>query len=285
MPEPVAAWWARRQRARGAEVPYPVGTYREQWRPYPVLVRQYHADLNGGVALSQIPPAAEVLLQWQCDLGHVFVATPAEQRGKPGSTAQRRRSVWCPECRAGADPPRVRPAQTSEERHESLQRLAARPRKVRRICTETPELPVGASFASACAPKIGSAVEARLHLALRERYAFETEHTAVRVAQPFFDHLEVWPDVVIPELRVAIEYDTSGRHGLEHVGRREASDLRKDRALRRAGWEVVRLRTSPLRALGPHDLEIGVLGPRALDRLDARLGELRGELFLAAYRR
>ncbi|MBN9606408.1 MAG: hypothetical protein J0G30_07340 [Actinomycetales bacterium] len=285
MAEPVAAWWARRQRSRGLEVPYPVGTYREQWRPYPVLVRQYHADLNGGVALSQIPPAAEVLLQWQCDVGHLFVATPAEQRGRPGGTAQRRRSVWCPECATGAAPPRVRGAQTAEQRHATLQRLAARPRAPRRLCPRTPDLPVGESFASSCAPAIGSAVEARLHLALAERFAFTTGHTAVRLREPFHDHLEAWPDVVIPELRVALEYDTAGRHGLEHVGRREASDRRKDRLLRRAGWEVVRLRASPLRALGPHDLEIGSLGPRALDRLDQRLAELRGALFLDAYRR
>lgn len=285
MAEPVAAWWARRQFSRGVEVPYPVGSYREQWRPYPVLVRQYHADLNAGIALSQIPPAAEVLLQWQCDVGHLFVATPAEQRAKPGSTRQRRRSVWCPECAAGAAPPRVREAETAEQRHATLRRLAERRRAPRRLCAATPELPVGEAFVSACAPSVGSAAEARLHLALRERYAFDSAPNAVRLREPFHDHLEAWPDVVIAELRVAVEYDTAGRHGLEHLGRREESDRRKDRLLRRAGWEVVRLRASPLRALGAHDLEVGSLGPRALDRLDARLAELRGPLFVDAYRR
>nr|WP_315850417.1 methylated-DNA--[protein]-cysteine S-methyltransferase [Clavibacter phaseoli] len=84
MPEPVDAWWARRRWSRGLDVPYPVGTYREAWASFPVLIRQYHPDLNRGITLTQVPPAADVLLTWQCDVGHVFVATPEEQRRRPG---------------------------------------------------------------------------------------------------------------------------------------------------------------------------------------------------------
>jgi hypothetical protein len=28
----------------------------------------------------------------------------------------------------------------------------------------------------------------------------------------------VWPDLALAELRIAIEHDSTGRHGLEHVG-------------------------------------------------------------------
>jgi hypothetical protein len=90
VPEPIDAWWQRRQRSRNCAVPYPIGSYRSAWERYPVLIRQYHPDLNGGITLTQIPPAAEVYLVWQCEVGHVFVATPDEQRNRPG--AQRRRS-------------------------------------------------------------------------------------------------------------------------------------------------------------------------------------------------
>src|SRR5690606_19765343 len=61
MAERVELWWARRQFSRGAEVPYAVGTYREAWASFPMLVRQYHPELNAGIVLSQIPPAADVL--------------------------------------------------------------------------------------------------------------------------------------------------------------------------------------------------------------------------------
>jgi hypothetical protein len=96
--EQVSAWWARRQWSKGAAVPYPIGTYRSEWERYPVLIRQYHPEFNGGITLTQIPPLAEVLLVWQCDAGHTFVATPDEQRHRPGR--ERRKSSWCPDCAA-----------------------------------------------------------------------------------------------------------------------------------------------------------------------------------------
>ena len=90
VPEPVDAWWERRRASTGRPVPYAVGTYREEWHRYPVLVQQYHPELNRGVVLSQVPLAADVWLQWQCDAGHRFIATPggaADAAGRPGDDA------------------------------------------------------------------------------------------------------------------------------------------------------------------------------------------------------
>jgi len=110
-------------------------------------------------------------------------------------------------------------------------------------------------------------------------------YNAVKVSRPFFDHLEVWPDILLPELRIAIEYDSPGRFGLEHVGKREQSDLRKDRALRSAGWEVVRIRTGKLEKIGPHDLQLASLGKKSVDALLDELREIRGPLLIDAYLR
>ncbi len=274
MSEGVEAWWARRQFSRDAEVPFAVGTFREAWAPYPVLIRQYHPEFNAGITLTQIPPAAEVLLLWQCEVGHLFAATPGEQRNRPGR--ERRRSTWCPECLAGAKPPRIRPAGAPPPAKRSRARL---------ICDRTPPLTVGEAFASVCAPATASAAEAQLRQDLAARLEFSTGMNAVRIARPFFDHVEVWPDIVIPELRIAVEYDTPGRHGLEHVGKREASDRRKDRALRAARWEVVRIRTGRLEKLGPHDLQVGSIGRRTVSQLLEAFGGIRGELIVGAYRR
>ncbi len=274
MSEGVEAWWARRQFTHGTDVPFPVGTYREAWAPYPMLIRQYHPEFNAGITLTQVPPAAEVLLLWQCDVGHLFAATPAEQRNRP--TRERRRSSWCPECSAMAKPPRIRPAGEARPRPAS---------RAKPVCPMTPHLPVGEAFASACAPATASAVEARLRLDLAEQVEFTPGLNAVRVAQPFFDHVEVWPDIVIPELRIAVEYDSTGRHGLEHVGRRQDADLRKDRALRRAGWEVVRIRTGRLEKLGRWDLQVSGTGRKTVAKLLDVFGEIRGELIVAAYRK
>jgi very-short-patch-repair endonuclease len=283
MAEPIRDWWARRQFSRGAEVPYPVGTYREAWSPYPVLIRQYHPDLNTGIVLTQIPPAAEVLLQWQCDAGHIFVATPEEQRSRPGR--ERRRSSWCPECVAAARPRPVLPVGAWVAAGAPLPVTRTRKAAGVELCRRTPELPVGEPFASECAPKPASSVEAELRAALEEALLFTAGVNAVRVRRPFFDHLEVWPDILLPELRIAVEYDSTGRHGLEHVGKREAADRRKDRALRAAGWEVVRLRTGKLEKLGPHDLQLSGLSTRSYAAILDEFRAIRGPLLVDAYLR
>jgi hypothetical protein len=155
----------------------------------------------------------------------------------------------------------------------------------RTICPKTPRLPSGEPFVSVCAPATASAVEAELRAALSSRFDFTFDQNAIRLDRPFHDHVEAWPDVILPELRVAIEYDSTGRHGLEHVGQREDSDRRKDRALRSVGWEVVRIRTGRLPALGPHDLQVSGISGRTIDRLVDTLRDLRGALFVDAYAR
>ncbi|MEU1973051.1 zinc-ribbon domain-containing protein [Microbacterium sp. NPDC019599] len=284
MPERVEAWWARRQFSRGADVPYAVGTYREAWAPYPALIRQYHPDLNAGITLTQIPPAADVLLVWQCDTGHTFVATPAEQRGRPGR--ERRRSAWCPECATLANPGRVRTAGSARPAATARPAGSARPKgpkAAKPLCTKTPAVAVGTPFLSECAPAPASAVEAQLRADLFARVGVTPGFNAVRVARPFFDHVEVWPDILLPELRIAIEYDSIGRFGLEHVGSREETDRRKDRALRAAHWEVVRLRTGKLEKLGPYDLQLSGWNRKGLDRLIDVFRDIRGPLLVDAY--
>ncbi|GAA3009848.1 zinc-ribbon domain-containing protein [Microbacterium aurantiacum] len=299
MAERVELWWARRQFSKGAEVPYPVGTYREAWAAFPALIRQYHPELNAGIVLSQVPPAADVLLLWQCEAGHAFAATPDEQRHRPGR--ERRRSAWCPECTRGARPAPALPMRETVTVPSSgspgvagvrgapdatAQRAVLRARKPKapqRICAKTPTLPVGTPFVSECAPRPASAIEAQLRADLFGALALTPGLNAVRVARPFFDHVEVWPDIVLTELRVAIEYDSTGRHGLEHVGRRADADRRKDRALRAAKWEVVRIRTGKLDLLGPHDLQVSSWNRVTLTRLIDTLRGIRGPLLVDAY--
>jgi hypothetical protein len=272
--ESVQTWWARRQFSKGRAVPYEVGTYRAAWAAYPELIRQYHPELNGGITLSQVPLAADVLLCWECRVGHRFAATPTEQRQRPGRV--RRQSAWCPECSSLARP---QPVVLGEPR--------AIPRAPRRtaaaLCTKTPPLRTGEAFRSECAPAPGSAAEGRLRQMLGARLALASDVNAVKIARPFFRHTEVWPDIVLPDLRVAIEYDTVGRHGLEHVGRRQESDLRKDRHLRSAGWEIVRIRTGRLEMLGPFDLQMSSVSTLGIERVIDRLREIRGPLIVDAY--
>lgn len=293
MAERVELWWARRQFSKGAEIPYPVGSYREAWASFPALIRQYHPELNAGIVLSQVPPAADVLLLWQCEAGHAFAATPDEQRHRPGR--ERRRSAWCPECADLARPPRALPMRDAVVPPGSTVPAAVaspigravlrakKPRRPQQLCPKTPDLPVGEPFLSECAPKPASAVEARLRADLFARLSVTPGLNAVRVARPFFEHVEVWPDILLPELRIAVEYDSTGRHGLEHVGKRADADRRKDRALRAAKWEVVRIRTGRLEPLGPYDLQLSAWNRKGLDRLIDALRDIRGPLLVDPY--
>lgn len=241
-----------------------MGEYREEWAAWPVLIRQYHPDLNHGVVLSQIPPGADVYLQWQCDAGHLFVATPAEQRSRPGRS--RRRSEWCPECA------RVSGARTT------------RSRRSRPVCRKTPDFPVGTVFVSECAPKPASAVEASLRARLEAKLEFTGHFNAIKVARPFFEHTEVWPDIILFEFKAVVEYDSIGKEGLSHIGAREEADRRKDRATRQAGWEVIRVRSGKLRELGPFDI-VGGDSNRTADRVIDALRVARGALYVDCYLR
>lgn len=150
----------------------------------------------------------------------------------------------------------------------------------RTLCAKTPDLRTGEPFVSECAPKPASAVEAKLRADLFARVGVTPGYNAVKVGRPFFDHLEVWPDILLPELRIAIEYDSPGKFGLEHVGAREDADRRKDRALRAAKWEVVRIRTGKLEKLGPFDLQVSSVGRRGMDQLIETLRSIRGPLLM-----
>lgn len=311
MTESIGQWWRRRQWSTGRSTPFATGRYRRAWVPYPVLIEQFRSDRNGDLLLSQIPPAADVWLIWTCALRHEFVATPAEQRARPGASRSAR--SWCPVCaapREGPPPGRrwptpaamaaVAPAALSldvEDRAGLLPVIGAstgrqghRPRHVPVAHVDLPTVDVrsvipGRAFRSGRAPRATSAAEGRVRALLADRLDVDLSANAVRVRTPFFDRVEVWPDILIPELALAIELDTIGRSGDEHVGRREAIDRRKDRLLREAGWEVIRLRVRPLEALGPHDLVVSGVSQRATEHLIDRIGEVRGELMVAAYRR
>jgi very-short-patch-repair endonuclease len=277
--ENVQVWWSRRQWSKGADVPYVVGAYRDDWQRYPVLARQFHPDLNGGIVLTQIPPAADVYLTWQCDAGHVFVATPDEQRHRPGRT--RRRSSWCPACSELAAPRRIRTLETPPRAAATPAKPdARRPARARLVPGgRTP----GEAFVSDRAPKPSSAAEDQLRHRLGRRLLLDMTPNAVATSRPFFDRSEVWPDIVIPDLKVAIEYDTIGRFGLEHVGTREAVDRRKDRLLREVGWQVIRIRCGKLLPLGPHDVVASGVTDALVERVLDELRLIRGGLFVDAY--
>lgn len=122
-----------------------------------------------------------------------------------------------------------------------------------------------------------SQTEQRLRMLLGERIRLHHGVNAVRIARMFFGRQEVWPDILVPQLRIAVEYDDPGRSRRAHKGLKEASDLEKDDALREVGWEVVRIRAGGLAAIGPHSVVCSALTPAAVDEVVACMRRIRGD--------
>lgn len=126
-----------------------------------------------------------------------------------------------------------------------------------------------------------SMTEQRLRALLGERIRLHHRVNAVRVARTFFGRTEVWPDILVPQLRIAIEYDDPGRSRRAHLGLKEASDLEKDEALREVGWEVIRVRGGGLEALGPNDVVCRTMGAAVADEVVERMRRIRGAAAVA----
>lgn len=122
-----------------------------------------------------------------------------------------------------------------------------------------------------------SMTEQRLRALLGERIRLHHRVNAVRVARTFFGRTEVWPDIIVPQLRIAVEYDDPGRSRRAHLGLKEASDLEKDEALGEVGWRVIRVRGGGLGPLGPTSIVCARLTAEVADDVVAMMRRIRGD--------
>ncbi|WP_173923947.1 hypothetical protein [Agromyces sp. Marseille-P2726] len=122
-----------------------------------------------------------------------------------------------------------------------------------------------------------SQTEQRLKAMLAERIRLNHRVNAIHIARTFYSRREVWPDVIVPALRIAVEYDDPGRSRRAHLVLKEASDLEKDDALREVGWEVIRVRAGGLAPLGPHSVVCGQLTPDVVAEVVATMRRIRGD--------
>ncbi|WP_188744232.1 hypothetical protein [Agromyces bauzanensis] len=122
-----------------------------------------------------------------------------------------------------------------------------------------------------------SHTEQRLKTLLGERVRLNHRVNAIHIARTFYGRREVWPDVIVPQLRIAVEYDDPGRSRRAHQGLKEASDLDKDDALREVGWEVIRIRAGGLGPVGRHSIVCRRLAPAVVDEVVERMRRIRGD--------
>lgn len=122
-----------------------------------------------------------------------------------------------------------------------------------------------------------SQTEQRLKILLGERIRLHHKVNAVRIRRMFYGQQEVWPDILVPQLRIAVEYDDPGKARRWHRGLKEASDIEKDDALRDVGWEIIRVRAGGLEPLGPYSVVCKGLTVAAVDEVVRLMREIRGD--------
>ncbi|MGR2753480.1 hypothetical protein [Agromyces arachidis] len=130
-----------------------------------------------------------------------------------------------------------------------------------------------------------SMTEQRLRVLLDERIRLHHRANAVRTARMFYGRQEVWPDILVAELRIAIEYDDPGRSGRAHRGLKQGTDLEKDAALREVGWEVIRIRGGGLGPMGPYSVVCRSVTAAVADEVVRLMRDIRGDAAVDAIRR
>ncbi|MGI9824518.1 hypothetical protein [Agromyces sp. Marseille-Q5079] len=180
--------------------------------------------------------------QWRCPRGHDRYVA---------TVSQVLTGTGCAKCRSGAAAPAAR-------------------------------LEAGVAFMKPGLRTATSMTEQRLRMMLAERIRLHHRVNAVHIARTFFGRREVWPDILVPQLRIAVEYDDPGRSRRAHLGLKEASDLEKDEALNEVGWEVIRIRAGGLEALGANSIVCRSLTSAVVDEVVERMRTLRGDDAVAA---
>ncbi|WP_353828023.1 hypothetical protein [Agromyces sp. SYSU T0242] len=222
----------------------PAATLR---RPCPVCMLLHETQRTRGELLGRVAPAQRPRLSrevrigaeydWRCRRGHDRYRA---------SVMEVLTGSGCAKCRANAASP-------------GAAREAGMP-------FMKPGLRVGTSM-----------TEQRLRVLIGERIRLHHRANAVRIARMFHGRQEVWPDILVAELRIAIEYDDPGRGGRAHLGLKEGSDLEKDAALREVGWEVIRIRGGGLEPLGPHSIPCRSITAAVADEAVRMMREIRGD--------
>jgi hypothetical protein len=256
------------QEWRDAGKASPPGTH--DWSHSPSIMENWARELeaNAGLDISQVPKSlSTVAWFWQCDNGHRWReptngVTANRLSWSYRSGAPRWKTFagkWgaCRQCVFDAyglryekcghvdrdltklsNPPRVEPGWCSSCRDAPVEVLGAAVRVSHDPPTSKEEGALRSNLAKS------------LPLARRE------EANCVVVPTTSWGARHVFPDMLIPVRRVAIEYDSPGMDGEAHSP--DSQDAEKDAALRAVGWEVIRVRVR-LPLMGPYD--VAATGP------------------------
>ena len=231
---------------------------------YPEVAKQWHLTKNGDLEPDQFTWGSGKRVWWKCDVAadHEWRTTIASRTG--GNNG-------CPSC-SGLQISVTNSLQTrfplvASEWHPTKngdltpdQVVAMTRRKVWWKCSAVEEHEWEADIANRtnvgsgcplCVLTPRSAQEIRLAHELEALIDFDLEAHKLRLDKRTYDM-----DIIIESLRIVIEFDGAYWH------RNKADkDLEKTKKLEAEGWNVIRVRESPLDSIHPNDVMVEVLAP------------------------
>ncbi|MFJ6771670.1 zinc-ribbon domain-containing protein [Kitasatospora sp. NPDC091257] len=283
--DPAHAWQAiiRNRAVLGNGCPYCSGFYASPGHSvaakHPDAARLWHPTRNGDLTPDQVTPAAKQKVWWKCQKG----ADHEWQREVYQTTA----GVGCPFCANR----RVSAANNLATTHP---RLAAEWHSTKNGTRIPAETVYGSTYRAwwrcttdplhewqttvvarthngtncpYCTLAPRSLQEILLAFEIREFLPLDPDVHKITVTTVAGETRILDVDIVLPDHRLAIEFDGS----YWHQGK-EAKDEAKAGLLRGDGWTVIRVREAPLRLLHSHDVEVPALSPkRAADAVLQRL--------------
>lgn len=229
---------------------------------FPDAAAEWHPTLNGELTAFGARPASQKRVWWLCTAGHVWNVSPAN----------RQRGEQCPDCdeaRRATAKATPKPGQSLGELHRGiaaewhptlnapLTAADVNPgaRKKRwwqckaagHVWSAPPHKRVDRGDGCPQCATIGvSARQLRLEYELAAAgLAVVHGHPPIPVPQ----RRAIRADIVVPELRLIVEYD-----GVRFHATLDRRDRRQTAALNESGWTVLRVRELPLHGLGGHEV-------------------------------
>lgn len=237
---------------------------------YPAVARQWHPHKNGALTPKDFKARSQFTATWKCAKGsdHEWAAIIAERTGSAN-----RPGTGCPYCPTSRRPKAsttnnlslridliadLHPTKNGDFNPQSVT-VSSRKRLWWKcnVCGDEKQMSVNAraqlNGCLGCNPARRSMREIRLECELLA--VLDARRRSISRLVPV-DGKNQECDIVLPNIRVVVEYD-----GLYWHKDRVREDRRKTKALRDSGWTVIRVREAPLKRISGHDIQIAPTTP------------------------
>jgi rubrerythrin len=237
---------------------------------YPDVAAEWHPTLNGDITPTDVKPESNKPRWWQCPTcGHEWEVAPTD----------RRRGEQCPECAERQRPITKSTPKPGRSLADLRPDIAAEWHPTKNTPLEAADVNAGSKKprwwqCPTCGHEWSTTPDKRTRRgdgcpkcsligvsARQVRLEYELAAAGLPVAHdyppiPVHRRSPVRADIVVPDLRVIVEYD-----GVRFHAELDRRDRAQTAALKSVGWTVLRVREQPLHGLGGHEIFVSPTEP------------------------